>query len=120
MVDESEIGTRFTMLSPFLNERTRRLTAAAEAVALGHGGISMVSRATGISRRAIRSGWAQLRSPETFDSDRIRRTGGGRRKAVATDAALKSDLERQVPGEPRDDRQSHRGNGDQIGFENHV
>jgi hypothetical protein len=88
MVDQSEIGTRFQMLSPFLNERTRRLTVAAEAVALGHGGISMVSRATGISRRAIRSGWAQLRSLETFDSDCIRRTGGGRRKAVATDATL--------------------------------
>jgi hypothetical protein len=120
MIDESEIGTRFTMLSPFLNERTRRLTAAAEAAALGHGGISMASRAAGISRRAIRSGLAQLRSPETFDSDRIRRTGGGRRKAVATDATLKSDLERQAPGEPQDDRQPHRGDDDQNGFESHM
>ena len=42
MVDESEIGTRFQMLSPFLNERTRRLAAAAEAATIGRGGISRV------------------------------------------------------------------------------
>ncbi|MBV8457553.1 MAG: hypothetical protein JO122_13170 [Acetobacteraceae bacterium] len=56
MENEAQIGTRFQMLSPFLNERTRRLAAAAEAAAIGRGGISRVSRATGVSRRAIRSG----------------------------------------------------------------
>ncbi len=105
MVDESEIGTRFQMLSPFLNERTRRLAVAAEAASIGRGGISMVSRATGISRRAIRSGLAQLRFPETSRGDRLRRTGGGRRKTVATDATLTSDLERLIDpvtrGDPR-------------------
>src|SRR5947209_427853 len=50
MVDESQIGTRFQMLSPFLNERTRRLAAAAEAATIGRGGISRVARATGVSR----------------------------------------------------------------------
>lgn len=68
-MDESEIGTRFQMLSPFLNERTRRLAVAAEAASIGRGAISMASRATGISRRAIRSGLAQLRSPETSRGD---------------------------------------------------
>jgi hypothetical protein len=106
MVDESEIKTRFQMLSPFLNERTRRLAAAAEAVALGRGGISRVSQATGVSRRAIRSGLAQLRSPMTSDPDRIRRTGGGRRKAVATDTTLKTDLERLIDPVTRGDPES--------------
>src|SRR3954454_3106046 len=96
MVDESEIGTRFQMLSPFLNERTRRLAAAAEAATIGRGGISRVARATGVSRRAIRSGLAQLRSPTTSDGGRIRRPGGGRRKTEATDATLKSDLDRLI------------------------
>src|SRR5512135_3546776 len=102
MVDESEIETRFQMLSPLLNERTRRLAAAVEAATIGRGGISRVSRATGVSRRAIRSGRAQLRSPVTSDGDRIHRTGGGRRKTVATDTTLKSDLERyDRPVDPR-------------------
>ena len=103
MVDQSEIGTRFQMLSPFLNERTRRLAAAAEAAALGHGGISLVSRATGVSRRAIRSGLAQLCSPATASDDRIRRAGGGRRKTVAADTTLKSDLERLIDPMTRGD-----------------
>lgn len=106
MVDQSEIGTRFQMLSPFLNERTRRLAAAAEAVALGRGGISLVSRATGVSRRAIRSGLAQLGSPATARDDRIRRAGGGRRKTVATDTTLKSDLERLIDPVTRGDPES--------------
>src|SRR5512135_3573541 len=106
MVDESEIGTRFWMLSPFLNERTRRLAVAAEAAAIGRGGSSLVSRATGISRRAIRSGLAQLRSPETASSDRIRRTGDGRRKTVATDTTLTTYLERLIDPVTRGDPES--------------
>src|SRR5512142_1505347 len=96
MVDESEIGTRFQLLSPFLNERTRRLTAAAEAAAIGRGGISLVARATGVSRRAIQAGLAQLRSPETGNRDRIRQPGGGRHKTVAHDTTLRSDLEHLI------------------------
>ena len=106
MVNETEIGTRFEMLSPFLNERTRRLAAAAEAAVIGYGGISRVSRATGVSRRAIHSGLAQLRSPETSGDDRIRRIGGGRHKTVATDATLKSDLERLIDPVTRGDPES--------------
>jgi transposase len=106
MVDQSEIGTRFQMLSPFLNERTRRLAAAAEAAALGRGGLSLVSRATGVSRRAIRSGLAQLQSPETSSDERIRRAGGGRHKTVATDTTLKSDLERLIDPVTRGDPES--------------
>src|SRR3954454_3242659 len=96
MENESEIGTRFQMLAPFLNERTRRLAAAAEAAAIGGGGVSRVARATGVSRRAIRAGLAQLQSPQAAASDRIRRVGGGRRKAVITDTTLRSDLERLI------------------------
>src|SRR3954452_18828001 len=103
MVDEAEIGTRFQMLSPFLNERTRRLAAAAEAAVLGRGGISPVSRATGVSRRAIRSGLAPLRSPEPSGGDPTGRPGGGRRKTVATDATLRSDLERLIDPVTRGD-----------------
>jgi hypothetical protein len=72
MADDTEIRARFEKLAPFLNERTRRLAAAAEAVAIGRGGIARVSRATGISRRAIAEGLDQLKAPDDLAADRIR------------------------------------------------
>ncbi len=57
---EASIRQRFLDLVDTLNERQRRLWAAAEAKALGYGGISLVARATGVSRRAIHCGLAEL------------------------------------------------------------
>jgi transposase len=106
MIPEPEIKTRFEMLAPFLNERTRRLAAAAEAAAIGRGGVSRVARATGVSRRAIASGLAQLRASDGLPSDRIRRPGGGRKKTVETDATLLVDLERLIDPVTRGDPES--------------
>ena len=106
MVDEPEIRARFEMLAPFLNERTRRLAAAAEAAAIGRGGIARVSRATGVSRRAIASGLAQLKAPDDLDDGRIRRPGGGRKRTVETDATLRADLERLIDPVTRGDPES--------------
>ena len=55
-----QISARFALLSPVLDERMRRLWAAAEARVIGRGGPSVVSRATGISRQAIAAGKAEL------------------------------------------------------------
>jgi hypothetical protein len=94
------------MLAPFLNERTRRLAAAAEAAAIGRGGITRVSRATGVSRRAIASGLAQLKAPDDWDEGRIRRPGGGRKRTVEADATLRADLERLIDPVTRGDPES--------------
>ena len=75
-----------------LNERTRRLWAAAEAVAIGHGGITRVARATGMSRARIARGIHELRSDDPLDPGRTRRPGGGRKRLVDTDETLLSDL----------------------------
>ena len=73
-VEEREaIKQRFELLAGELNERTRRLVAAAEALSLGWGGISAVSRATGVSRRAIRQGIKELQEPTGTSAGRIRR-----------------------------------------------
>jgi transposase len=106
MVTEPEIKTRFEMLAPFLNERTRRLAAAAEAASIGRGGVSRVARATGFSRRAIASGLAELQAPGDLRSDRIRRAGGGRKRAVERDATLRSDLEQLIDPVTRGDPES--------------
>src|SRR5437588_13099645 len=105
MVNEPEIRTRFEALAPFLNERTRRLAAAAEAAAIGRGGIARVSRATGVSRRAITSGLDELKAPDS-GVGRIRRPGGGRKRTVENDATLRADLERLIDPVTRGDPES--------------
>jgi hypothetical protein len=87
------IRQRFEILSPFLNERTRRLVAAAETKGLLRGGVSLVSQATGVSRRAIGLGLQELASPNSLAFDRVRHAGAGRKKTVHTDVTLRRDLE---------------------------
>src|SRR6202041_317567 len=93
-------------LEPVLSERARRLMAAAESQAIGRGGISAVSRATGIMRPVIRQGIAELKDPGSSASDRVRRAGGGRKKAVDKDASLRSDLLSLVEPVTRGDPES--------------
>src|ERR1700690_3642141 len=89
-----------------LDERSRRLTAAAESIAIGRGGITAVSEATGMSRPAIRLGLNELREPATYPPNRIRRPGGGRKKTVAQDPSLLRDLERLIEPVTRGDPES--------------
>ena len=103
MVDIAGITTRYEALKPILDERARRLVAAAESQAIGKGGISSVSKATGISRPVIRQGIAELKDPASLAPGRIRRVGGGRKKAVDQDASLKSDLEHVLESTTRGD-----------------
>ena len=103
------ISSRFKHIDPYLDERTRRVLAAAEAMAAGRGGISQVSRSTGISRGAIRSGLKELsgntdRIPA--DAGRVRRPGGGRKRADAKDPNLLPALEHLVAPATRGDPMS--------------
>ena len=84
------------MLNKVLDERSRRLLVAAESKAWGRGGVSAVSRATGVSRQVIRRGLAELQQPVVPPAGRIRRPGGGRKKAVQKDPALPAELEKLV------------------------
>lgn len=77
--------------------------AAAESQAIGRGGISSVSKATGVSRPVIRQGIAELKDPALLASGRIRREGGGRKRAVHKDTALKSHLETLLESTTRGD-----------------
>ena len=80
---------------------------AAESAAIGRGGISAVSRATGVSRPVIRKGIAELKqavSPPPVG--RVRRTGGGRKRAIERDPKLQQELERLLDPVTRGDPQS--------------
>jgi transposase len=103
---EEAIKQRFERVAGDLNERTRRLVAASEAMTLGWGGISAVSRATGLSRQAISQGIKELQNGERSTEGRIRRTGGGRKTTVSKDQSLCEDLERLVEPVTRGDPES--------------
>src|SRR5258707_15445025 len=88
-----------------LDERTRRLTAASEAKALGYGGISLVRRACGLSRKAIRKGIRELETGESWPG-RIRRPGAGRKRITEFDPELVERLEAMIEEETRGDPES--------------
>jgi hypothetical protein len=78
VVDEHAIGERFRLLSAqgVLDERGRRLWAAAEARSAGRGGIAAVVRATGISESTVLRGLADLKSGEVPAPGKVRRHRG--------------------------------------------
>ena len=91
MVDTSAIRERFTAVGRGLDERSRRLFAAAEARTAGYGGIAATSRATGIARSTIGRGLKDLTDPGGL-SGVVRRPGSGQPTLMARDPTLLEDL----------------------------
>jgi len=100
------VRRRFSSLEKVLDEKSRRLLVAAESKEWGPGGVSSVSEATGVSRRVIRQGLKELEQPPTHPAGRIRRPGGGRKKAKQKDSSLVEDLEKLVDSTTRGDPES--------------
>ena len=100
------IEERFKRLRGVLDERSRRLLVAAESEAMGRSGISAVSKVTGVSRQVIRQGVAELKQAAVLPDRRIRRSGGGRKSALALDPSLKTDLEELLESTTRGDPES--------------
>ncbi len=98
------ISQRSKILLPHLNEKTRRLYNAAESKVLGHGGIGIVSKATGVSRTTISTGLKELSKPGNINPERIRKKGGGRKKATQKFPEIKTELAKLIEpalrGEP--------------------
>jgi len=107
--DVSRIRRKFKLLSPGLDERMRRLWAAAEAQAIGWGGVTCVAEATGLSRTRIVRGLAELKggvAGGVAPSGRVRRPGAGPKPRWEKDPTLLSDLESLVDPATRGDPQS--------------
>lgn len=105
MDTDSVLAEKFATILPHLNERQRRLLVAAEARALGRGGLSQVARASGISRPTIRTALGELDQAGPLP-DRVRRPGGGRKPTSASDPTLLADLEALVEPTTRGDPMS--------------
>jgi hypothetical protein len=77
---------------------------ATESKVIGHGGIGVVSKSTGVSRTTISIGLRELKNPELIDTSRIRKEGGGRKKEVEKLPAIEKELEKLIEpalrGEP--------------------
>jgi DDE family transposase len=105
-MDNAAIKKRFEKLTPYLDERLRRLVAAAEALAIGRGGITAVARETGLCRESIRNGCLELENTDKSSPSRIRRVGAGRKRTIDQDPTLRVDLERLVDPVTRGDPES--------------
>src|SRR5271168_3944498 len=104
VIDVEPIRERFSTVAPFLDERGRRLVAAAEAFAAGYGGIAAVATATGMAPSTIGRGLKELAQDEP--SQRVRRPGAGRKPAIVKDPTLVADLEALVEPTTRGDPES--------------
>jgi hypothetical protein len=102
----SELHAKLRRVWPLLDERARRLLAANEARTLGRGGISEVSRACGLSRKAIAKGIGEIEAGAAPLPGRVRRPGAGRRKITVRDPRLAGALERLIEPETLGDPES--------------
>ncbi len=106
-----DIKSKYEALRPFLDERRRRLWAAAEAPTLGHGGTTLVHRATGLAPNTIRAGIQELADAQADPlalaaAGRLRRPGAGRKPLTQSDPTLRDDLESLVEPSTRGDPES--------------
>ena len=102
-----KIKTRFESIKNHLDEKTKRLFCAAEAKVLGRGGIKKVYEATKVSQKTISKGLKELKNTDILDKkeNKIRQSGGGRKKAIIKNPELEKCLlslvEPTVRGEPQ-------------------
>jgi len=91
---EAEIAGKWADASPHLSERARRIWLGTEARQLGHGGVKFVAQAAGAAIETVRSGIAELgKDPGEQEEGRVRRPGGGRKKAEDKDPGLPAALD---------------------------
>ncbi|MEU5324641.1 ISAzo13 family transposase [Streptomyces sp. NPDC021056] len=101
----AQLTMKFGVVFPHLDERQRRLLMAAEARALGHGGVRAVARAALVSETTVRKGVSELEAGEE-PLGRVRRPGGGRKRVADLDPGLRPALLALVEPDERGDPMS--------------
>jgi hypothetical protein len=97
---------KFVSVWPMLDERARRLMAASEALVLAYGGVSIVHRACGLSRKAIARGIREIQRGSPLEPGRIRGRGAGRKPITARDPRMLAALDRLIEPDTRGDPES--------------
>jgi hypothetical protein len=103
---EAVLEQKLGAVWPMLDERTRRLLAANEALALGYGGVSRVHRACGLSRAAIANGIREIEEGVQLEPGRVRRSGAGRKPIAVSDPDLLGALDRLIDPDTLGDPES--------------
>ncbi|MGI9033224.1 MAG: ISAzo13 family transposase, partial [Acidimicrobiales bacterium] len=104
-VDEENLKRFFSQTLPLLDERERRLMAAAVVEMCGRGGQALVARVTEMSRNTLIAGATEL-AGGPVRSERVRRPGGGRKPAIELDPEMLVVLDSLVEPESRGDPMS--------------
>src|SRR5215468_12492124 len=104
-VTREMLAAKFESVFPHLDERQRRLLMGAEARALGHGGVRLVARAAGVREATVSAGVCELEAGEA-PLGRVRRPGGGRKRAAELDPGLRPALLALVEPDERGDPES--------------
>ena len=95
---------KYLRISSTFNELSRRLWAGNESISIGYGGIAVVSKATGMSRKTIEKATKEIRSGG-YPADRIRRSGGGRKGLTVKRPGIREKLmdlvEPSIQGDPQ-------------------
>ena len=98
---------RYQKILPLLSEKDQRIVLGSDAEIFGYGGVSLVSELSGASRPTINLGKKELNGElEVVDTLRIRKDGGGRKKATEKHRGLKKELESMMEPITRGDPQS--------------
>lgn len=101
------VREKFLALEPFLNERMKRVWAAAEAKALGRGGKAVISAATRLSRTTIYRGLEEIEQSRLDQpASQLRAKGGGRKRMVDQAPGLLDQLQSLISDSTRGDPES--------------
>ncbi|MBI5555635.1 MAG: hypothetical protein HY920_07295 [Elusimicrobia bacterium] len=97
-MEKQKIQEGFQRIAQHLNDKTRRLWCANEALAIGFGGILFVAKATGISRTTIAAGVKEIEGKKELPHPGLRRKGGGRKLKIRKDQKLEADVKKKKKG----------------------
>jgi hypothetical protein len=106
MKPDAQLRRKFALVWRLLDERTRRLMAASEALALPYGGVSRVHRACGLSRSVIAKGIRELQKRAVLEAGRVRRRGAGRKPLTVRDPQVVAALDRLIEPDTLGDPES--------------
>ena len=101
----AQVKQRHETIYTHLSEKAKRIWAASEAKAIGRGGDTIVSEATGISRVTITKGKTDS-NINSDNQDRIRKSGGGRKRLIYTNPEIVDDLDKMIAPLTRGDPES--------------
>jgi len=104
--ETESVRLKYSAIRPFLNEKGRRLWAAAESRFYGRGGIALICKATGLSSATVQKGLKELNNDPLSLTDRVRKSGGGRKKSTDKQNGLIKAIESLVDPTAKGDPES--------------